>query len=196
MAEKIVNFIVPILTGLAGAILTAIISFLRHRVPKILISEEIIPIVPKKITDKSNEIKISISNSNNKYDNIFYYTLEMKNISNKDYKKFNFGITLPDNCMFLYSDFDFKDRHHIVKFSPIISPVEVNKTIDVELCPFNRHDKYKIRAYITKIEDGQIEPKISSNLSIKFISDDNKLILKILKIVLEMQYPLVGIRRI
>jgi len=175
---EIIKIVASILGGgLAGSILTNIISNRRNKIQPVGYEINVNNIFSSSVLFQSHFTKISLSNEDEtfQFDNLFISEITIKNHGNKDFTDFEFGITLPENIKIVNLKNETPDRHHSNITSPEINFDKQSSYIDCKLSPFNRKDFYKISLLIIEEKSNSItesfedEIKFSSKHPIKFI---------------------------
>ena len=112
-----------------------------------------------------DEIKVTIvlthQQEDKQFDNLYAATIDIENLTNNDYKEFEFGVDFTGGDKAIYAACTGKDRLH--KIIPRIAPEISNplETIDFVCKPFNRRNKYIVTALITIPEGSQTTSDIN-----------------------------------
>ncbi len=158
--------------GAMGAVITAFINNRKNRIQRIGKSVKVTDIFfPNPLMDPHiTRITISGTTESYHYESLFLCHIEIENIGNKDFKSFDYGLTLPSNAKIVNVQTKTNDRHHEIIYTPSISFESNSDRIDINLTPFNRKDCYIMNLLITSdspVVADQIH--FSSKLPVKFI---------------------------
>ncbi len=159
--------------GLAGAILTNLITAYRSRIQPIGHRIDIDPILSPKPQSSSLAAKITLQHESRQhtFDNLFLIRLEIANQGNKDHDEFGFGLTLAAGDVAVYLEGTGADRHHSIAPTTPVVPSKPASELDFVCKPFNRGDSYTLSAFVvTSNEAGPSTPRISSKLPVKFVN--------------------------
>ena len=195
-----IKAVAPYLTGgVAGAIVTALITNSRNRIQpvgkRVTVSSVDIPAI---MPGYDSEITLSDSATGSKhhYAGLSTIKLELINSGNKDIESFDVGINLPNGALILGLQHETPDRYHIVTQTPPISIATPASYVDLILKPFNRNDTYIITLVVSYTGDDLLNQVfLSKSQPIKFIDEliINQLELEILSQFLKSIAPMGGL---
>lgn len=191
--------------GAAGSILT--ILYNKYQNQKQSIKYEIIS---NSIFHPNSELKNSVclniyneeGSSVHDYYNLFLVILKIKNIGNKDFEKFEFGVNIKGNKEVIKIEYETIDRQHELKLDKEISFNDTSDEIDISLDPFNREEEYLIRFFIATVTSGQDDDilafketdfELSSKHPIRFTKVENRKNQKNWKDYLLAQLPMIAL---
>lgn len=136
--------------GLAGAILTNIITVYRSRVQPIGRSVVVSPLFTAGFTGSalSPTVTVTSASATHQFPNLHVAEVQVVNRGNRDFDTFSFGLTLATGDQAVHVDPVTSDRHHTVTIDPLIAPDKMQSKSDFTLRPFNRRDAYTLRVFI------------------------------------------------
>ncbi len=106
------------------------------------------------------------------YRNLYLVTLDLENIGNIDFEKFEFSFTARNYTKIIKQEDETLGSDHTVNSNKKVSFENPVENIRIALEPFNRQDVYKIKFYITneeqEITSGDLE--IDTKIPIKFVN--------------------------
>lgn len=177
------HIVIPLIGGGAiGAIINTVVSAIRNRVQPVGRRVETIPIFKETLGISELRTKITISDGQNDYrfDNLFITKVQLVNRGNRDFERFQFGVTFSSGDSVIYVEPHSQDRHHIVKQVPDVSLSSPASEIDFILQPFNRGDYYSLDLFtvISKERDKPGIIQFSSPHPIKFVDMPSEIMLE------------------
>lgn len=138
-------------------------------------------------SDLKNKVCLNIyneqGNSLHDYFNLFHVILKIKNISNKDFLSFEFGVNITDGKEIINIEDISIDRKHEILINPKISYENTKNEVDITLDPFNRKEEYVFKFLIATITNAKEESlsifkeesfKISTKQPVIFTKIDNR----------------------
>lgn len=144
--------------GAAGAAITILYKRYQNRKQKIkyeIISNSIFH--PN--SDLEHRVCLNIyseeGNSIHDYYNLFLVILKIKNIGNKDYDKFDFGVNIKGNKEVIKIEQETIDRQHEIQFNRVINFENTSDEVDVSLNPFNREEEYLMKFFIATVQQNR-----------------------------------------
>ncbi|MFZ4801765.1 MAG: hypothetical protein ACOYLR_07225 [Chlorobium sp.] len=168
------QLLVSVATLFTGAVAAKLIDILYHkyinRPQGVGVNIDANPVLP--IYLSTNNISMNIAFKQNttvlEFDNLYTATVDIENLTNKDYDCFQFGVDFSGGGKVIYAEGTGKDRYQnisSVNNYDISNPI--NK-IDFICQPFNRRDKYKVIAFFTIPCENQSITKIKTLFNSKF----------------------------
>jgi hypothetical protein len=157
--------------GLAGSIVTNIVTTYRSRLQPVGYRIEIAPVLRSKPESTSLPAKITIEHqgTTHSFGNLFIARIQILNQGNRDLSEFNFGITLASGDTAIHIEGSGPDRHHTISALTPVTPASTTREVDLRCTPFNRGDAYTLNAFIVAgntPDPGELQ--ISSSLPVKF----------------------------
>jgi len=163
--------------GAMGAVINNLWSNYRNRIQPIGTRKEFIPFVNQKIggTAMHAEILLTMGDKQQSYEKLILGRITLKNISNRDYEEFNFGITLSPLNLAVAVQPETPDRYHEMSSSPKLDLERLDNQIDFSLKPFNRSDVYSVVLYILPTptdkpdEDAVVDISLITKHPVRFV---------------------------
>jgi hypothetical protein len=158
--------------GAMGAVITAIATAFRNRVPLVGRRVEITSVFKQSIDGAEivSTVTITEEGQDFKFDTLYLAEINLVNKGNKDFEEFTFGVTLAKNDLAILAVGKSSDRHHQVNATDSPSAAAPRNAIDFAVAPFNRADTYSISLYIVApagTEPGDV--LVSSREPVKFV---------------------------
>ena len=159
--------------GVAGALITAVVSFYRARRQPVGRRIDVVPVFRPSGNAAQLEAAIAVTHMGKSvtFKNLFLAEVQVVNRGNRDLDELKFGATLGggDRCIFVEAT--PPDRHHNVSLVSPVIPEAPQHEIDFVLKPFNRGDSYSFKLYLV-IPEGRREPRdivLGSTSPIRFV---------------------------
>jgi hypothetical protein len=148
--------------GLAGAVLTAIVTGVRSSRPKVEYETSVETLLRPRPDDSSRlsvEVIIHGEGAETAFTqpNLFLIHVTLRNVSRHDFTAFPFGITLSGGDTAVYIEAGGADRHHVMTTVKGAAPEARSSQIDLICTPFNRGDEYWVSLFVV-IPDGRKVP--------------------------------------
>lgn len=170
--------------GLAGNLVNQYINRQKEKKQPISIRKIVEPIQIPVIFDENHGAILSPSskeniNSKSKYENLFYLSLRVENLGNKDFDKFDIGIETKGqlHIFHVYKDDEIGTSHE-VSVTPEISINNRAPRVSLEMSPLNRGDTYKFMIHLSS-KSTIVDIKdiiIDSKKPVRLVDYDNDLI--------------------
>lgn len=136
--------------GLAGAVLTNVITAYRGRIQPIGKRIDVTPLFSPGFTGSALSPSITVTSGATTYQfsNLHVAEVQVINRGNRDLANFSFGLTLSPGDEAVHVDPTEPGRHHMVSLTSPVSPATKTATPDFTLKPFNRGDAYTLKIFI------------------------------------------------
>ncbi|HET7110624.1 MAG TPA: hypothetical protein VFI41_07105 [Gemmatimonadales bacterium] len=157
--------------GLAGAVLTNIITTYRSRIQPVGKRLDVTPLFSPGFTGSALSPSITVTSGATTYQfsNLHVAEVQVINRGNRDLARFSFGLTLTPGDEVVHIEPTVPDRHHAVSLANPVSPATKTATPDFTLAPFNRGDAYKLRVFIVAVGDAPGAITLSSAEAVRFV---------------------------
>lgn len=162
--------------GAMGAILKAVFDVYQKRIQPVGYRIQFTKIFRETIGISSlkAELKMTDGLETRHFQNLFVAEIILRNKGNTHIDEFNFGITLGEGDVAIYTQSENQDRHHTLTQVSQVALGSTAKEIDFVCKPFNRKDTYSFKVFIS-IPSNEKEPKdilLSSSYPVKFVDLD------------------------
>ena len=157
--------------GLAGAVLTNVITAYRNRIQPIGKRIDITSLFSPGFTGSALSPSITVTSGATTYQfsNLHVAEVQVINRGNRDLAHFSFGLTLSPGDEAVHIDPTVPDRHHAVSLTKPVSPASKTATPDFTLAPFNRGDAYMLKVFIVAAGDAPGSITLGSSEPVRFI---------------------------
>jgi hypothetical protein len=156
--------------GLAGAIITNIVTVYRARLQPVGKRIDVAPLFSPGFTAAALSPTITVSDGTRSYqlNNLHVADIQITNRGNRDMPTFKFGITLSGGDGAVHVEGDTQDRHHIVEHTSV-TPAAALPDVDFTLTPLNRGDAYTIKVFVVAAGGKPGVITISSSEAVRFV---------------------------
>ncbi|MBI5846172.1 MAG: hypothetical protein HZB23_16055 [Deltaproteobacteria bacterium] len=143
-----------ILSIFATALATAIIGILNekylNRPQGIAANIDTFPLLFKpSINDIGVKVVITYHEEVAEYEDLYNVTVDIENLSNKNYDSFKFGIDFTNGDKTVYATATGKDRLHAITLLEIPEFSKPLEKMDLICKPFHKRDKYTVNALVS-----------------------------------------------
>ena len=131
----------------------------KERKQRIILEQETTSVFkPFTIGDKQPPVLKITSASGNDYqfNNLFLTIIHLRNKSDKDFDSFEVTFSTPKDYEFIHITETTTGIQHIVTKDPLLDFSARGTSVKVTLTPFNRKDKYSLKAYSTSLKSNDL----------------------------------------
>jgi hypothetical protein len=156
--------------GLAGAILTNLVTAYRGRIQPIGKRVDVAPLFTPGFIGSALRPTITVSDGTSSYQfaNLHVADVSVVNRRNRDFSSFRFGLTLGSKDSCVHAEPTSSDRHHVATPASSVSPANPSNAFDFTLQPFNRSDAYTFKLFIVANGAAPEAIDISSPEAVRF----------------------------
>lgn len=166
--------------GLAGAILSAIVTKRRSRTPAITKIVSISHIdLPEIMPGYTSNISLTRqggkeSDQTKYFPRLSIAQIKIINAGHKDFDEFKLGIKIPDECRIIGFQYKTDEVLHVVDFDPIVSVEKPSNMLTLTLKPLQKKDRYKFTLVIDGMIEGHNDNIIFSRIAAARIIEGNE----------------------
>lgn len=157
--------------GLAGAVLTNVITAYRNRIQPVGKRIDVTSLFSPRFTGSTLSPSITVTSGVTTYqfNNLHVAEVQVINRGSRDVANFSFGLTLSQGDEVVHIDPTVPDRHHAVALTTPVSPATKTAKPDFTLTPFNRGDAYMLKIFIVAAGHAPGPITLSSSEPIRFV---------------------------